>query len=320
MFGMKVEFPGLGIELEVDRVFREIAGFEIMWYAVFIVTGIIIAVLYAMFNIKKFDLDRDKFLDVIILGLVLGVVGARTYYVLFNLSEYHSIADVLNVRGGGLAIYGGVIGAALAGVIGKYWKKLSLLSMLDVTAVGFLVAQALGRWGNFTNQEAFGSATDLPWGMLSENTLKEVPGSPVHPCFLYESLWCIAGFVMLLIMVGKFYKFRGQIAFSYMFWYGLGRAWIEGLRTDSLYLIPDVLRVSQLLAILCVIAAPVLLYLGFSERMFDRVSPDFKTVSLADYKAAKAEYYAELGNAEEENTENEETSEEVKEDNNGSDN
>lgn len=306
MLGMKVEFPGLGIELDVNRVFLKIGDFEIMWYAVFIVIGILIAIFYAMKNIKKFDLNMDKFLDVIILGLVLGVVGARTYYVLFNLDSYDSFADVLNVREGGLAIYGGVIGAVIAGIIGKYWRKLSLLSMLDVTAVGFLVAQALGRWGNFTNQEAFGSATDLPWGMLSENTMKVVPDSPVHPCFLYESLWNIAGFVMLCIMVEKFYKFRGQIAFSYMLWYGLGRAWIEGLRTDSLYLIPGVLRVSQLLAILCVIAAPILLYLGFSERMFDRVSPEYKTVSLADYKAAKASYYAEL--------------ETVKEDNNGSDN
>ncbi len=317
MFGMKVEFPGLGIELDVNRVFLKIGDFEIMWYAMFIVTGIIIAILYASLNNKKFDINMDKFIDVIILGLVLGVVGARLYYVLFNISSYHSLADVLNVREGGLAIYGGVIGAAAAGIIGKYWKKLSLLSMLDVTSVGFLVAQSIGRWGNFTNQEAFGDATDLPWGMLSENTMKVVPDSPVHPCFLYESLWCIAGFVMLVIMVEKFYKFRGQIAFSYMFWYGLGRAWIEGLRTDSLYLIPDVLRVSQLLAILCVLAAPVLLYLGFSERMFDRVSPEFKTVKLADYKAAKEKYYAEL---EEAKTENAEEIKTAQEDNNGSNN
>lgn len=303
---MKVEFPGLGWEFNIDRVCFTIGNFEVMWYAVFIVTGIIIAVLYAMKNIKKFDLDMDKFLDVIIIGLVLGVVGARAYYVLFNLKEFDSIGEVFNIRGGGLAIYGGVIGAAIAGIIGKYWRKLSLLSMLDVASVGFLVAQALGRWGNFTNQEAFGDATDLPWGMLSANTMKVVPDSPVHPCFLYESIWCITGFVLLVVMVEKFYKFRGQIAFSYILWYGLGRAWIEGLRTDSLYLIPDVLRVSQVLAILCVIAGPILLYLGFSERMFDRVSPDYKTVSLADYKAAKASYYAE-------NTA-------VQEDNNGTDN
>ncbi len=314
MLGMKVEFPGLGLEMDVERVCLKIGSFEIMWYAVFIVIGVIIAILYAMKNIKKFDLNPDKFIDVIIIGLILGVVGARLYYVLFNLDSYKTFADVLNVREGGLAIYGGVIGAVIAGIIGKYWKKLTLLSMLDVAAVGFLVAQALGRWGNFTNQEAFGSATDLPWGMLSENTMKLVPDSPVHPCFLYESLWNIAGFVMLCIMVEKFYKFRGQIAFSYMLWYGLGRAWIEGLRTDSLYLIPDVLRVSQLLAILCVIAAPILLYLGFSERMFDRVSPEYETVKLADYKAAKESYYAE---AEVENTIN---TQEISEDNNGNDN
>ncbi len=318
MIGMKVEFPGLGFEFDINRVFLNIGGFEIMWYAVLIVTGVLIAIFYAMRNIKKFDLNVDKFLDVIILGLVLGVVGARTYYVLFNLSEYKTIGDVLNFREGGLAIYGGVIGAVLAGVIGKYWRKLSLMSMLDVTSVGFLVAQAIGRWGNFANQEAFGDATDLPWGMLSENTMKVVPDSPVHPCFLYESIWCIVGFAMLCVMVNKFYKFRGQIFLSYIFWYGLGRAWIEGLRTDSLYIIPDVLRVSQLLAILCVIAAPVFLYMGFSERMFDRVSPEYKTVSLTDYKAAKAEYYAEINEETEQKTEEKEAS--TQEDNNGSNN
>lgn len=314
MFGMKVEFPGLGIDVEVERVFLKIGELEIMWYAVFIVIGILIALFYAMKNAKKFDINMDKFLDVIIIGLFLGVIGARLYYVLFNLDSYKSFADVLNIREGGLAIYGGVIGAVIAGIIGKFWKKLSLLSMLDVTSVGFLVAQAIGRWGNFTNQEAFGCATDLPWGMLSENTLLVVPDSPVHPCFLYESLWNIAGFVLLCIMVEKFYKFRGQIAFSYMLWYGLGRAWIEGLRTDSLYLIPDVLRVSQLLAILCVIAAPILLYLGFSERMFDRVSPDYKTVNLNYYKTLKTEYYAGIESAGNEN------SQEIKEDNNGGNN
>lgn len=274
---MKVSFPGLGIELNINRVFLKIGDFKIMWYAVLIVTGFLLALAYAISkrSAHKFRLNRDKFIDVVILGLVLGVVGARLYYVIFNFEPYKdNLLKVFAVHEGGLAIYGGVIGAVLAALIGSKWKKLDFFCMLDVVCTGFLIGQCLGRWGNFTNQEAFGTPTDLPWGMMSVNT----GNVPVHPCFLYESLWCLAGFIILHIMSEKFYKFRGQIALSYAVWYGLGRGWIEGLRTDSLWLIPDVIRVSQLLAMLCVVAGAVFLYLGFADKMFDRVGEDFKTI------------------------------------------
>lgn len=286
---MEVQFPGLGLEFTIDRVAFKIGSIEIMWYAVLITTGFILALVYAMVCNKRYSLNRDKFIDVIILGLVLGIVGARAYYVVFHLYSFDSFWEILNIRSGGLAIYGGVIGAVLAALIGAKWKKLNLFSMLDVACIGFLIGQGLGRWGNFMNQEAFGSYTDLPWGMLSENTLKIVPEGPVHPCFLYESIWCFVGFIALHFISKYCYKFRGQMFLLYVFWYGLGRFWIEGLRTDSLYLIPDVIRVSQLLAGLCVLAAPVFLVLGFKGKMFDRVTPDGKTIPFAKWKAALAE-------------------------------
>lgn len=284
---MKVTFPGLGWEFDISRVFVKLGNFEIMWYAIFIVTGFVLALCYALKSSKRFRLNNDKFLDVVILGLILGVVGARLYYVVFNFEPYkHDLLKVFAIHEGGLAIYGGVIGAVVAAIIGSKWRKLDFFSMMDVVSIGFLIGQCLGRWGNFTNQEAFGRGTDLPWGMQSVNTLAVVPDSPVHPCFFYESMWCLAGFILLHLMSKKFYKFRGQIFLSYAVWYGAGRAWIEGLRTDSLYILPG-LRVSQLLAIACVIAGTVFLYLGFTGRMFDRVDENFRTIKLK--KAASAD-------------------------------
>lgn len=277
---MDVEFPGLGLEFHLERIAFSIGSFEVAWYAILIMLGFVLAALYALKSIRRFDLNKDKFMDVIILGLFLGIIGARVYYVIFHLESYQTFFDVINIRAGGLAIYGGVIGAILAGFIGSRWRKLNFFAMLDVTCVGFFIGQCLGRWGNFMNQEAFGAYTTLPWGMLSENTLKVVPEGAVHPCFLYESLWCLIGFIGLHIISKKYYKFRGQLFLTYLMWYGLGRAWIEELRTDSLWLIQDVIKVSWLLAVLSIIVAPVFLYLGFKGKLFDRVGEDFKTVKL----------------------------------------
>ncbi|MDR1002695.1 MAG: prolipoprotein diacylglyceryl transferase [Oscillospiraceae bacterium] len=285
---MKVQFPGIGLEMTVNDVAFSIGSFEVAWYGLIIMTGFFLAVLYALYNLKRFDIKIDPFIDVIILGLILAVVGARTYYVVFRLDMYDSFAEVINIRSGGLAIYGGVIGAVIAALVGAKWKKISLASMLDVAAIGFLLGQGLGRWGNFTNQEAFGSYTDLPWGMLSPNTLSVVPEGPVHPCFYYESIWCLVGFVGLHFVSRYFYKFRGQLGLMYLLWYGLGRAWIEELRTDSLWLVEDVIKVSWLLAMVSIVVVPIFLYLGFKGILFDRVSSDLKTVKLRDWKLALA--------------------------------
>ncbi len=256
MFPMEVSFPGLGLEFTIDNVAFRIGSFEIYWYAVIILTGFLLAVVYAMRNGRRFGVNTDDMIDVVLVGLVCGIIGARLYYVIFHLESFHSFADVINIRDGGLAIYGGVILALVGGGLMCKRRNIHLFSMFDLVGLGFLIGQGIGRWGNFANQEAFGSETDLPWGMMSVNT----GNVTVHPCFLYESIWCISGLIILHFLSKKWYVFRGQYFLMYLAWYGLGRSWIEGLRTDSLYLIPDVIRVSQLVAVLCVIVTiPVII-------------------------------------------------------------
>ena len=264
---MNVQFPGLGIDFDIDRVAFSIGDFSIYWYAVLIVSGLGLAVLYAFRRAKFFGIKKDPMFDVVLVGLVCSMIGARAYYVIFSGYRYENFWDVINIRDGGIAIYGAVIGAFASGALACLWRKIRIGAMFDVAAIGFLIGQGIGRWGNFMNQEAFGCATDLPWGMLSENTMKVVPDSPVHPCFLYESIWCFAGLAILHFLSKKCYKFYGQYFLMYLLWYGLGRAWIEGLRTDSLWLIPDVIRVSQLVALLSLLTIP-LLVLGFKGKLF----------------------------------------------------
>ena len=270
---MKVSFPKLGLDFTINRVAFSVFGVDIYWYALLIMTGFLLAVLYAWRSKKTFNVKMDPLIDIVLVGLFFGIVGARIYYVIFRWNSYNSFWDMINIRDGGLAIYGGVILAFISGLIMcKYVEKVEILPVFDVAAVGFLIGQGIGRWGNFMNQEAFGSETSLPWGMYSANTVyyemvdgvsRKVGPTTVHPCFLYESLWCLGGFLLLHFISRRYYRFKGQMFLSYLVWYGLGRAWIEGLRTDSLWLVDNVIKVSQLLAILCVLASGTLLYLGF---------------------------------------------------------
>ena len=272
---MEVSFPKLGLEFEINRVAFTLFGMDIYWYAVLIMTGFILAVLYAWKSTKTFDVKFDPLIDIVLVGLFCGIAGARIYYVIFRLNSYNSLWDMINIRDGGLAIYGGVIMAFLSGLIMcRYIEKVEILPVFDIAAVGFLIGQCIGRWGNFMNQEAFGSETSLPWGMYSAHTYyyntvdgvsQKVGPTTVHPCFLYESLWCLTGFLLLHFISRRYYKFKGQMFLSYLVWYGLGRAWIEGLRTDSLWLVEDVIKVSQLLAIVCVLAAGALLFMGWND-------------------------------------------------------
>lgn len=262
-FPMEVKFPGLGLEFEINNVCFSIGGFQIYWYALILVTGLVLAVIYALRRHKRFGLDPDDMLDVIIVGFICSIIGARLYYVIFFDHDYDSLLDVINLRDGGIAIYGAVIGAFLGGGLMCKKKKMSIPAMFDVAGIGFLIGQGIGRWGNFANQEAFGTPTELPWGMQSANT----GNVPVHPCFLYESIWCLAGFALLHYLSKRWYKFEGQYFLMYLCWYGLGRAWIEGLRTDSLWLIPNVLRVSQLIAVLCVLVTTPLIVLGLKGKL-----------------------------------------------------
>ena len=270
-----VQFPGLGLALTVNRVAVSIGGFNIYWYGVIIAAGMMLALLYAFRNAVDFGIDSDRLVDVVAIGAVMAIVCARIYYVAMAPFKYNSIWEMIDIRLGGIAIYGAVIGAFVFGGLAAKWRKIQLLPLFDLVSLGFLIGQGIGRWGNFVNQEAFGTNPTLPWGMYSEGTeayLKSVqvtlpagmavdPTAPVHPTFLYESIWCLAGFVILASLV-KRRKFNGQIFLSYIIWYGLGRSWIEGLRTDSLLVGNTGLRASQLVAIGSVIAAAMLLIIG----------------------------------------------------------
>ena len=265
----EVTFPNLGLEFEVNPVaFQfgpiQIGPFEfgtVYWYGIIIALGLILAFLYASLSCKKMRINEDKLINCVIAGVILGMIGARLYYVIFYPGDTYrnDPLQILNIHQGGLGIYGGIIAALIAGAVTAKICKMKVGAVLDVASLGFLIGQGIGRWGNFINQEAFGGATDLPWGMMSSATEAVVPDSPVHPCFLYESIWCLLGFVLLHIFTRRLRRFDGQTFLLYVVWYGLGRFFIEGLRQDSLIIPGTVLRVSQVVALVSVLAAVVLL-------------------------------------------------------------
>lgn len=259
-----IGFPALGWEFNISPVLVEFElfglDFSIRWYGVMIALGFLCAVLYATRVLPRYDIKLDPMTDVVLVATLFAVLGARLYYIIF----YDGIAvlwedplKILRIWDGGLAIYGAVIGAFVTGIWMCRLRKVPTLAMFDLASLGFLIGQAFGRWGNFFNQEAFGGNTTLPWGMTGSIIMNGNNGEgydpllPVHPTFLYESLWCVAGFILLHILSKKAYKFKGQIFAGYIIWYGIGRFLIEGLRTDSLMW--GEIRVSQLLAAVCVV-------------------------------------------------------------------
>ena len=270
-----VQFPGLGLSFQLNRVAFTIGGVSIYWYGVCIAVGLCLALIFAFRHSLEFGVDPDSMVDVILIGVVLAI------------------------RDGGLAIYGGIIGGFLFGGLACKWRGVPVLPMFDLTAMGFLLGQGCGRWGNFFNQEAFGCNTTLPWGMYSEATRAYLmsstvtvpkgvvidPNLPVHPTFLYESIWCFVGFFLLFRYIKK-RKFNGDITLRYLIWYGAGRFWIEGLRTDSLMLVPSIgLRVSQLVAGIAVVAG-IAAEVYFTRKLKDK--PLFVPLALnAENKAAQ---------------------------------
>ena len=254
-----IGFEGLGIgPFRLNRIAFSIGDFDVYWYAVIIAAGLILAVAFCMWQARKFDLTQDNVIDVLLWGLPIGVICARAYYVLFELDRYDSIVEMINIRDGGLAIYGGVIGAFITGFLYCRVKKVNVLALFDLASFGFMIGQSIGRWGNFVNVEAYGAQTDLPWGMTIYSS--SVQPGPYHPTFFYESMWNVIGFILLFIFAKKWKKHHGEACFLYFAWYGLGRAWIEGLRTDSLYLGP--VRISQILALVFLIAGVTLFILS----------------------------------------------------------
>ncbi|MBR7071465.1 MAG: prolipoprotein diacylglyceryl transferase [Clostridia bacterium] len=236
---------------------------HIYWYGILIAFGFLLALLYGFKNAKRFDIDPDRMVDVILVTTPLAVLCARSYYLIFDGEPIHSISDFFgfgNSSGfAGLAIYGGVIGALVVGGIMCRLRKVPIWNMFDLTAIGFCLGQSVGRWGNFVNQEAYGAFTGSSFfGMESTRTIAEMGPGMVHPCFLYESIWCLGGF-FLLHFLSKRRQFNGQIILTYGIWYGTGRALIELLRTDSLMI--GNLKVSCLLSVLAVLGCATALVL-----------------------------------------------------------
>jgi phosphatidylglycerol:prolipoprotein diacylglycerol transferase len=247
-----------------------IGNFNIYFYGIIIALGLLLAVWYASKNSDRFDISMDSVFDYLIWAIILAVICARLYYVLFFFTWEEIRSDPLSIlrfRDGGLAIYGGVIGAIAALLIRARRRHESVWPALDVMGIGLLIGQCVGRWGNFFNREAYGYETDIFCRMgltLRGATIY------VHPTFLYESLWNFAGFLVLHFHSKRHRRYQGQYFFAYLLWYGVGRTWIEGLRADSLWLIPDVIRVSQLLAAVTAVLALVILILNGSRILEDR--------------------------------------------------
>ena len=275
-----------------------IGNLDIYWYGVIIAAGMVLAMLFAFRNADDFGINSDRLIDVILVGAVMAIVCARIYYIVFAPFKYESIWQMIDIRQGGIAIYGAVIGAFVFGGLMAKIRRIPILPLFDLVGICFLIGQGVGRWGNFVNQEAFGSNTTLPWGMYSEGTRSYLMGStvtaqsgvtidpnlPVHPTFLYESIWCFVGFLLLFRYIKK-RKFNGDIALRYMIWYGAGRFWIEALRTDSLMLVPSIgLRASQLVAGIAVVVG-VAAEIYFTHKFKDKPLM-VKLAMTADNKAA----------------------------------
>ena len=255
-----ISFPAFGIEVNPPRNF-ELGPLTIYFYGIIIACGLMLAAYYACKRASQFGLKEDDILDGVLWVTPFAIICARIYYVAFSWEEYAADPiSALYIWNGGIAIYGGVLGAVLGMAVMSKVKKVKFSTVLDLILMSFLIGQAIGRWGNFFNREAFGAPTEsfLRMGLFNTRTQS---WEYYHPTFLYESIWNITGFV-LLHFLSKKRQYDGQIALGYAAWYGLGRVWIEGLRMDSLYIGP--FRVSQWLAgISCIAAASVLVYLSF---------------------------------------------------------
>jgi phosphatidylglycerol:prolipoprotein diacylglycerol transferase len=272
----KVSFPGLGIgEFDVNSVAFTIPGIDrpIMWYAILITFGMICCIIYTLVQARKIGITFDDVIDFALFTIPIGVIGARLYYVIFDQNHtYDNFIDVINISNGGLAIYGGIIAGTLTVLVVSYFKKINFLAFGDCVAPGVLLAQGIGRWGNFMNGEAYGSLSTglFRMGLFNSNTqnneLLFAEGADitkmveVHPTFLYESVWNLLG-VLLVYLFAKFIKkkYDGQLVLMIFGWYGLGRMFIEGLRTDPLTGGSDTLRVSQVLAAVIFVVCLVLL-------------------------------------------------------------
>ena len=246
----KVAFPGLNLEFNISRTAFKIGSLDIYWYAIFMVSAFIIALIISKIKDGKFGIKFSDILDLCIILIPVTIIFARLYYVLFSLEYYiDNPLQIFNLRNGGLAIYGGIIGGIIACYVFCKKKKIDILNLFDFIVPLLALGQSIGRWGNFVNVEAYGTKTTLPWRM---RIIESGKYSEVHPTFLYEAFATFAIFIILTIVSNK-RKFKGQITYLYLIMYSFARAIIEGLRTDSLML--GSLRISQILSILIFIFA-----------------------------------------------------------------
>ena len=267
---MPISFPGLfgSWEFNPDPIALHI-GHGIYWYGIILAFAMLMGLLLCMKQAGRFGLKEDHVLDMVLWGVPCCVLGSRIYYVIFYLDLYRTAEGGLDwgrmiaIWDGGLAIYGTVIAGALLAFFYTRRKKLKLGALTDLCVMGLLLGQIIGRWANFINREAFGGLTDLPWRMrLWVSSYQYIE---VHPTFLYESLWNLAGLLLMLFVITKGRRFDGENTWFYFLWYGLGRAWVEGLRTDSLYLFDwtfmgQPIRVSQALSLVMAAVAAVMLF------------------------------------------------------------
>ena len=267
-----VFFDGLGIHFDLPSVAFTLFGHDVKFYGLIIAFGFGLAVLYGGRGAWKWKMSLDGMTDVLIWGTLFGIVFARLYYVAFEWDYYSQhLNEIPAIWNGGIAIYGGIIGALIGAAIGCKIGKIDFLNLLDLGALGLLIGQGIGRWGNFFNQEAFGSNTttalfrmwspkirdtlEASQALLAEKGMSVDPSLPVHPTFLYESVWCLLSFLVLHLVVTRYRKFKGELFMLYGVLYGAERMIVEGMRTDSLYIANTSIRVSQLLSAVIVVVA-----------------------------------------------------------------
>lgn len=245
----QISFPGLGLDFNINRVAFTVFGKDIFWYAIIIITGFILAAVFVAAGAKKRGAQPEQVWDIALYGLIFGLIGARIYYVMFDFDSVRGgFLNIFKIWEGGIAIYGGIIGAAISTYVYCRKKQLSVRKMFDLCCPGLLLGQAIGRWGNFVNAEVYGKNTSLPWGM-------SINGSEcVHPLFLYESVWNLIGFVLIAIFRDE-KRADGQVFSFYILWYSFGRLFLEGMRQGNyiLYLVDGKLGISQVVAFLGVI-------------------------------------------------------------------
>ena len=293
-----ITFPNLGITVDPSPVAFTVFGKDIYWYGIIIASGFLLAVLYMLHRAKDFGVTQDDVLDMILWAVPIGVVCARLYYCIFYWELYEDDPiSMLYIWEGGLAIYGGIIGGVITLLVVAKVKKIPAPVLLDLAGMGVIIGQCIGRWGNFMNREAHGAVTEAFLKMGLQDAAGVV--TYYHPTFLYESVWNLIGFIGLHLFSKK-RKFDGEVFLLYVAWYGLGRAWIEGLRTDSLYLFDwtiagQPIRVSQVLSLLLMIAALAVLF--YNIRLHPHRPEELYVNQVAAREAAQAEEPAEAPEA-----------------------